>query len=298
MVPEEPIFLIAQLISDCTIGNGVTVGDPVILSTGCDQWTYNKIERPFNSNFQDYSPQSDISRAQIGYDETWFFAQVITYYGEVVDPQPMNGTYGIELDTNLDGRGDILILANQPGDEWDVTGVQVWQDIDTTVGADTPVVADEANPDGGYDEMIFDAGVGNDPDLAWARISPDDPNVVQIAFKRALGGEKDKEQFSWVMWAGLIDFVPSDFDLVDTFTRDEIYAFDNTCSWTYGTPLQGLPNQCGIKAKVKKPGGPPGATPVVCIIFRPPPAAKCYSGAGKWMWDPNACDYYCQEPPQ
>jgi hypothetical protein len=284
MVPGEPVFLLAQLISDCTIGNGVTVGDPVILSTGCDQWTYNKIERPFNDAFQDYSPQSDISRAQIGYDEAWFFAQAITYYGEVVDPQPMNGTYGIELDLDLDGRGDVLILADQPGDEWDVVGVQVWQDIDASVGADTAVMADDANPDGGYDEMVFDAGVGDDPDLAWARISPDDPNIAQIAFKRSLGGEKDKERFSWVMWAGLIDFVPSDFDYVDTFTNTDLYALDNTCSWTYGTPLQGLPNQCGIKTKVKVEGPckqPPYPYDVICSPWK------------LWTWDEDACEWIC-----
>ncbi len=293
MIPGEPIFLDSQLITDCTIGNGVTVGDPVVLSTGCDQWTYNKIERPFNSNFQDYSPQADISKAQVGYDETWFFAQAITYFGEVVDPQPMNGTYGIELDLNLDGRGDILILADQPGDEWDVAGVQVWKDIDTTVGADTPVVSDDENPNGGYDEMIFDAGVGDDPDLVWARISPDDPNIAQIAFKRSLAGEKDKEQFSWIMWAGLIDFSPPDFDYVDTYTRTDIYAFDNTCSWTYGAQLQGLPNQCGIKVKDRPKSGSGCVQPPM-----PDPLGCYYGGAGKWVWDENACEWYCQEPPR
>jgi hypothetical protein len=291
MTPGQPVYLLAQLISDCTVGNGVTVGDKVadsnqvILSTGCDRWDYNKIERPFDNNFQNYAPQSDISRAQTGYDDNWFFAQVFTYYGEVVDPQPMNGTYGIELDLNLDGRGDILILAAQPGEEWSVAGVQVWRDTDNTVGADTPVMADEGNPNGGYDEMIFDAGVGGDPDLAWARISPTDPNVVQLAFKRSLAGEQDKEQFSWIMWAGLIDFVPQDFDYVDTFPGNELFEVDNTCSWTYGVPLQGLPNQCGFK--VEADTGCPDIKPK-------PPAEDCYEGLkGHWEWNESICDWVC-----
>jgi hypothetical protein len=288
MIPGEPVFLLAQLITDCTIGNGVTVGDTIILSTGCDRWDYNKIERPFNDDFQNYTPQTDISRAQIGYDETWFFAQAMTYFGEIVDPQPMNGTYGIELDLNLDGRGDVLVLADQPGDDWDVAGVQVWQDVDATVGADTPVMADDENPDGGYDEMIFDSGLGSDPDLAWARISPDDPNIVQIAFKRNLGGEKDKEQFSWIMWAGLIDFKPTDFDLVDTFTETDVYGVDNTCSWTYGIPLQSLPNQCGVKVK-EKADEPEEEEHVICARV-PLPLYKCIYG---WTWDPNKCEYVC-----
>jgi hypothetical protein len=186
----------------------------------------------------------------------------------------------------------ILILAEQPGDEWDVAGVKVWQDIDTTVGADTPVVSDEDNPDGGYDEIIFDAGVGDDPDLAWARISPDDPNVAQIAFKRSLGGEKDEEQFSWVMWAGLIDFTPSDFDLVDTFTETELYAFDNTCAWTYGVQLQGLPNQCGIKVEVKEDivGGKEEC------VQPPEPMKSCTPLGYIWVWNPNACAWICEPP--
>jgi hypothetical protein len=292
MIPGEPKFLFAQLISDCTIGSGVTVGDetpggdPVILSTGCDRWDYNKIERPFEETFIDYFPQSDISKAQIGYDDTWFFAQVITYFGEVVEPEPMNGTYGIELDHNLDGRGDFLILVTEPGEMWDVARVRVWSDIDTTVGAERPVMADDENSDGGYDVMVFDAGVGEDPDLAWARLSPDDPNIVQIAFKRVLAGEKG--QFSWLMWAGLIDFVPPDFDLVDTFTENDLYAFDNTCSWTYGVPLQNLPNQCGIYVKEKEYIGQG------CVESPEPDPASCYAGIkGIWIWDPNACEWVC-----
>jgi hypothetical protein len=169
--------------------------------------------------------------------------------------------------------------------------VRVWRDNDTTVGADTPVMADEDNPDGGYDEMIFDSGMGDDPDLAWARISPTEPNVVQIAFKRALGGEPGKEQFSWLMWAGLIDFAPPDFDYVDTFTETDLYDLDNTCSWTYGVPLQGLPNQCGIKVVEKDyVGSPPD-----CVQPPAPDPLNCFNGEGYWGWDPNACEWQCQK---
>jgi hypothetical protein len=282
MIPGEPKYLLDQLITDCTIGLGVTVADPVVLSTGCDRWDYNRIERPFNDTFKDYFPQSDIARAQVGFDEDWFFAQIITYSGEVVDPQPMNGTYGIELDYNLDGRGDYLILASMPSETWDVARVQVWGDPNVTVGAEVPVMADEDNPEGGYEEMIFDSGMGDDPDLAWARLSPDDPYTVQIAFKRILAGEKG--QFSWIMWAGLIDFVPPDFDLVDTYTELDLYEFDNTCSWTYGVPLQGFPNECGVYVEEKEPG--PGE---VCV--KPPEPVGAVGAVGAYCWDPNACKW-------
>jgi hypothetical protein len=292
MIPGEPVYLLAQLISDCTIGNGVTVGkeaadsSQVILSKGCDQWTYNKLERPFEDTFTNYAPQSDISKAQIGYDDDWFFAQLFTYFGEFADPQPMNGTYGIELDRDLDGRGEILILAHQPGKEWNVAGVQVWRDNDTSVGAETPVIADEDNPNGGYDELVFDAGLGDDPDLAWARISPTDPHVVQIAFKRTLGTATDKEQFSWLMWAGLADFNPKDFDLVDTFNKTDVYDLDNTCAWTYNVPLQGFPNQCGIVVR-DKPDSSGGRE---CVQ---PPMPDQNSCPGQWIWDADACEWSC-----
>ncbi len=279
MIPGDPTFLENQLITDCTIGMGVTPTDTnVILSSGCDIWDRNKIERPFdNEPLKTYYQASDISRAQFGYDETWIFAQVITYLSPPYESVPLDGTYGVELDFDLDARGDILILVSQPSSEWAVDGVQVWRDTNADNGGVSPMAAEETNPGDGYDELIFDQGIGEDPDLVWARISPQDPNIVQFAFKKELAGEK--QQFSWLAWAGLIDFDPGNFEMVDTFATDELYTVDNTCSWTFNIPLQGLPGQCGVYTKPPKEGQScPGA-----------PASGCGNAWMGFYWDAAAC---------
>jgi len=93
------------------------------------------------------------------------------------------------------------------------------------------------------------------------------------------------------MWVGLIEFAPKDFDYVDTYTENDLYDLDKTCSWTYGIPLQGLPNQCGIKVKERSGSGPGG-----CVQPPMPDPLNCTNGAGKWMWDADACEWWCQEP--
>jgi hypothetical protein len=87
------------------------------------------------------------------------------------------------------------------------------------------------------------------------------------------------------MWAGLIDFAPTDFDYVDTFTETDVYAFDNTCSWTYGVPLQGFPNQCGFRVKEDITGCPDQPPE--------PDPGSCFNGAYPWLWDPNTCQWTC-----
>jgi len=42
----------------------------------------------------------------------------------------MGGNYGVELDLDVDGRGDWLVLASKPTSTWSTLGVRVWQDTD------------------------------------------------------------------------------------------------------------------------------------------------------------------------
>jgi len=45
--------------------------------------------------------------------------------------------------------------------------------------------------------VIFNQGQGDDTDLAWARIDPQNPNTVDFAFKQSLAGPS----FMWGVWA-------------------------------------------------------------------------------------------------
>lgn len=291
LIPGEPHYVLAQLITDCQTGVYVEPGQPVD-TRGCDWWQVNRLERPHDQDFQNYLAPYDIIEAQFGQDETWLFAQIVTYPGS--ETLPLHGTFAIEIDRDLNMRGDYLIQVTDPSaGAWSVAGVQLWQDTNNDVGSYTAFFADEVNTGDGYEELVFDQGLGDDPDLVWARISPDDPHTVQIAFKhRAIG----YPLFEWWAWSSMGKPDSSDYDLVDTFDENELYYIDNTCAWIYGGSPRPLENLCGYtlpEVPTQKPpssGGGPTPTPGACQ----PPQGGCPQG---WYWygEPSC---YCQSPLQ
>jgi hypothetical protein len=154
------------------------------------------------------------------------------------------------------------VIANQPGADWSVAGVQVWQDTNKDVGHNVPVGTDPPQGGDGYDKLLFDAGMGSDPDLAWARVDPANPQVVEIAIKySALNNDP---AYMWGAWAQDL-FHPEWFDYNDHFTIAEagsastlqtqyypikaLAAVDNTCRWVVGfTPTGGEPGICYVPA--------------------------------------------------
>src|ERR1051325_5443071 len=89
--------------------------------------------------------------------------------------------YGLEIDHDLDGRGDYLIWAKPPfSSSWDTLPVSVYADANHSVGGPHPDKADPSNTAGdGYEQVLLNAGQGDDVDLAWVRLSPDDANTIQ-----------------------------------------------------------------------------------------------------------------------
>jgi hypothetical protein len=190
------------------------------------------------------------------------------------------GDYGVEVDLNVDGRGNVLLMAAKPGATWSTDGVRVWQDGNHDVGAAHPIQSDAPVNGDGYETVVFDQGVGTDPDAAWARISPTDPNSVQIAFKRAVISDDDK--FTWGAWAMNESMLnPAWFDYNDHFTVAEagsslseltqyypLKAFaevDNTCRWAVGFTPTG--SELGICPVPATPTPLPPAT-ISGIVFR------------------------------
>jgi hypothetical protein len=164
----------------------------------------------------------------------------------------------------VDGRGDALVMAAKPGATWSTYGVQAWLDKNHDVGASHPIQSDPPGNTSGYETIIFDSGDGADPDTAWARISPSDPKVVQIAFKNTLLNGSDK--FTWGAWAMDASMLnPGWFDYNDHFTAAEagsplieltqyypikaLAEVDNTCRWAVGfTPTGSEPGICPVPA--------------------------------------------------
>jgi hypothetical protein len=228
------------------------------LVSGGDVFVDGLYERPFNRDPMDkYFAYIDIIDAQGFIDDTWGYATIT-----LVDRDPndsLSAHYGVELDTDRDGRGDWLIRASAPtSDQWVTQGVQAWSDPDSDVGG-VAILAADSKPRGGsgYEELIFDEGNGNLTDGAWARIKPGDPRTVELAFKLEMIGSPSS--YTMGAWAAT-NLDSAMFDYHDHMTHIqagspnpgyEVYPLqdmaeiDNTCRLAIGfAPTGKEPGLC------------------------------------------------------
>jgi hypothetical protein len=275
--PGVPVY--AQQIFDCNTGKrlsgAVSIVEP---EAGCDNWELNRYERPFIAETQDkYFPDLDILSASLGTDGTWFYAK-LEIYGANEDNGFLAGTYAIEFDLDIDGRGDVLVLAKAPGEEaskdWTVAGVQFYGDGNNDVGNKVPLSPDSPNLSDGYDTLTFDEGEGDDPDQAWVRLDPGTPSVLELAFKA--DALYYSSTFKWWAWSDQGVANPGGADYHDTFAHEEagdpiqgqaffptklITELDNTCASIWGTQPGDDPDLCANDPVVPPPSQLPSVTP-------------------------------------
>lgn len=224
-----------------------------------DNFDILMFERPFTTTTMDYQGYLDITRGELSAASPWIY---VTVSLEQAPPAGSTAWYAVEVDTDIDGRGDFLVVGAAPGrTDWTTDGVQVFRDSNNDVGGANPITANAPPQSGnGYDDRIFDQGQGTDPDLAWIRISPSDPARVQIAFKNAAIGSPDK--FVWGVAADDAVKHADWFDYNDHFSPSEagsptsgsslypvkaLASVDNTCRWAYGfTPVGTEPGICPV----------------------------------------------------
>ena len=268
-----------QKIFDCKTATYFVDGQQYELSDICDQWERNYFERPLNEDLTEIFPQLDIVEAEFGQDENWYYTQILVY-AELIENLVLDGVYALEIDLDLDARGDILITANAPGlfqpDEWHAYGVQVWLDANDDVGGPQAVLVDPRYDGDGYEELIFDAGVGDDPDLAFVKTYSEQPGLLTFGFKaNLLAGA---ESFEWWVWAMKEDLSAAKYDPVDFFPQDTLFAMDNTCGWIFNSYPRDLPNICNaISAPKQITEGCKKGTPAI--------VDACYK------WDPSTCSW-------
>lgn len=278
--PKEPSGSVGDQDSSVTA--------PEKRAPGGDRFTFSQFERPFNAQTMDmYYPQIDILEGSVFEDETWVYAALKLKGDEA--SRELNGRYGLELDLNLDGGGDWLILVSNPSStDWTTDGVEVWFDTDDDVGGKVPTATDSAPvAENGYETLEFGAGVGDDPDFAWARVSSDDPSIVQFAIKKdILQGSK---RFLAGFWSGNEDLDPSLFEYSDNFTHEQAGAALTELENFYPIKeLSELDNTCRMAVGFQATGKEPG----LCPLPLPP-------GAPESPLDPNcpAQSLVCRDQP-
>jgi hypothetical protein len=231
---------------------------------GGDRFTYNRLERPFNANTMDvYYPEIDIVNTEVFQDDMWIYGRITIK--DLGASSSQTAKYAIELDTTLNGKANWLVIVSKPeSSEWTVNGVQVYQDANKDVGGEFPALTDK-NPvtSDGLETLFFDQGQGDDPDTAWVRISPNDPNMLEIAVKRS--AIENPSKFLINMWAGY-NLDPAKFDLNDAYTHEQAGAADKGLEYYYPIKeVAEIDNSCRMAVGFQ----PSGLEPGLCQIFIP-----------------------------
>jgi hypothetical protein len=225
-----------------------------------DDFLHNLFERPIDQNHA-YRPDLDILSATLSMDSRWYFVTILVD-GLQAGQAALNAPYGVELDVDVNGRGDFVVWARPPFPKtWARENMTVYGSSKDTVGGPHPLLSDAPWKGDTYDKILFDGQKSSQLNAAWVRISPSDPKSLQIAFSPDIINKPIR--FLWSVWAddGIKD--PSRFDYNDQFTKQQagspykwdsnyyptksINSVDNTCRSAYGFTAHGnLPGECQL----------------------------------------------------
>jgi hypothetical protein len=215
---------------------------------GGDEFANGRFERPFDQAMA-YLPALDIEKAELVRPENgWAYFSI--YLAD--KPAASPAVYGIEVDLNIDGRGDYLIQFPAPsGPEWAEDGVKMWWDSDGDVGGN---LINRNDPKGfrgsGFESLKIDSDSGENSGKVWTRLLK---NGIQIAVNQELLGGSDGK-FTWQPFTMGMPYPPSQFDLNDYYPAakagsaiagdmnypiKELYAIDNTCKGLSGLTPSG-----------------------------------------------------------
>jgi len=264
---------------------------------GGDNLSNNFFERPFTSIEMVYHPDIDLIRVEISSDANFYYFN-LHLYGKSPEQDTLAGNYGVEIDFNRDGRGDLLIWTTADGNTaWNIDKIFVFRDSNNDVGGQRPMRSDAPGYSGnGYDLLVFSPDHLDDPDAAWKRVSPQNPNVLQLAVKKSLF--ENRAVFMWNGWADAGVKDPARFDYNDAFTAAEagspyagnvdyplksLFLVDNTCRLAYGFTPTGL--EVGA-CLIYTPTPTPSATPTQ-------PVCDCSSFRNYSYIDTKECCEYC-----
>ncbi len=313
-----PSITLASEIWDFPTGRYVRPGQTVYYAAGGDRYEHNLYERPFLEQTQaQFFPDLDIRYARLIRAGDWFLV-VIRLHGLPYGGQAPTGDYGLELDINLDGRGDYLVWAKGPiPGQWDPTGVTVYRDARPDVEGPRACTSDAPLRGDGYDQIRYtaDANTG----LAWRAWAWDTEGsqrypAVYIAFHRSLLDGHD-QRLLWQVWADGGLRAAGQMAYHDRYTRNQagvpyakdkdfpiraIARVDNTCRATFGFQPTGLEpclcEQSTTQALCPVPNQPPapGCTQTSPTLWTCNQSSGSNATRFYCVWDAELCQWSCR----
>lgn len=205
---------------------------------GGDEYTIGRFERPFDKDMG-YLPALDIVRAELFRPSYgWVYFRILLEAA----PAPSPAVYGVELDLNIDGRGDYLLQITAPtSKKWSESGTKMWWDSDGDVGGQVINRSDPiGNKGSGFESIKINSDADKNKGDLWSRLID---SGLEIAIKDTwIGGKEGK--FTWKPYSDGNPFSPSQYDLNDYYLLEQagspilgerdyplkaVYAIDNTC---------------------------------------------------------------------
>jgi len=213
-------------------------------------------ERPFTSVQMEYLPDVDIQTLAFEADIAFYYF-TITLKGFDPAENRLTGSYGIEIDRSMKGRGDFLVFGRDFGEEWSTKNLMAYIDQNRDVGGINPWIANKGHTGDGYETALEFA----DNRVAYARLAPGGAPAVQFAVSRALLEDANEFLYGAVAdrgWQNPGRFEYNDFigptaagspilNAVNYPVRD-LYGLDNTCRRAYGfAPAGTIRGMCTSK---------------------------------------------------
>lgn len=257
-IPSEP----AKTIGNASDNDEVNSNENLDVNFG-DDFARNRFERPFTSEMGAYLPEIDIVNFSIGEDDNFFYV-TLNLGGLATAGQAPTGHYAIELDSNIDGRGELLIIANPSfSTEWSTDGVQIFADDNGDIGGENVKRSDANYTGDGYEKLMFENGIGGSPDLGWARFVDGEIPAIQIAFNKLIF--PSIPSFMWSVWASDTPFDTTKFNLHDSITEEAAGSPDKQNSLYPIKNIAGIDNSCRVPVGFTATGTEPLGCPVAGV---------------------------------
>jgi hypothetical protein len=221
-----------------------------------DYFLEGRYERPFTSVQMDYLPDVDIQTATIAADNDFYYFTITLKDFDPAENR-LTGSYGIEIDRGLKGRGDFLVFGRDFGEEWSTQNLAAYIDQNRDVGGLNPWIANEGHTGDGYETALEFA----DDKVAYARLAPGGVPAVQFAVSRALLNGAYEFLYGAVAdrgWQNPGRFEYNDFIgptaagspilLAVNYPVRDLFGLDNTCRRAYGfAPVGTIRGMCTSK---------------------------------------------------